>query len=279
LTNTVVADVNMDGNPDLIVSHFRGFLGVFLGNGDGTFQPVVLHDLGSSIGSTLVADVNGDGKPDFVVLSFCLAPHGCFGHDQATVLLGNGDGTFQSGVAYDTGAYGASSIATADINGDGKPDLLISHFCRFYCTSSPITTMLGNGDGTFRKAVFFGSGGKDGFSIAVTDVNADSKPDIVMANACLKTGDCSASAVGILLGTSGVQTTTSLVSSLDQSVYGKPVTLTTTITSVGRAMPTGMVGFQIGTVGLGMVAVSGGKAVLTKPHLPAGTWSITALQR
>ena len=45
------------------------------------------------------------------------------------VLLGNGDGTFQSAVSYNSGGYYAISIAVADVNGDGKPDLLVATVC------------------------------------------------------------------------------------------------------------------------------------------------------
>jgi len=43
------------------------------------------------------------------------------------VLLGNGDGTFQGAVTYDAGGYGTDSVAVADVNGDGKPDLLVAN--------------------------------------------------------------------------------------------------------------------------------------------------------
>ena len=45
------------------------------------------------------------------------------------VLLGNGDGTFQTAVTYGSGGYWANSVAVADVNGDGKPDLLVANFC------------------------------------------------------------------------------------------------------------------------------------------------------
>jgi hypothetical protein len=59
--------------------------------------------------------VNGDGKPDLVV-----ANEGAVG-----VLLGNGDGTFQAAVSYDSGGLG-NSVAVADVNGDGKPDVVVA---------------------------------------------------------------------------------------------------------------------------------------------------------
>ena len=75
--------------------------------------------------SVAVADVNGDGKPDLVVANRnTMAAVGSVG-----VLLGNGDGTFQAAVTYGSGGYQANSVAVADVNGDGKPDLLVANLC------------------------------------------------------------------------------------------------------------------------------------------------------
>ena len=60
------------------------------------------------------------------------------------MLLGNGDGTFQPAVRYTLGGFGATSVALADVNGDGKLDLLVA-------TGSAVGVLLGNGDGTFRQ--------------------------------------------------------------------------------------------------------------------------------
>ena len=70
--------------------------------------------------SVAVGDVNGDGKPDLVVANVCASSNGiCNG--SVSVLLGNGDGTFQTAVTYGTGGQAAISVAVGDVNGDGKP--------------------------------------------------------------------------------------------------------------------------------------------------------------
>jgi hypothetical protein len=108
-----------------------------------------------------MADLNGDGKADLVVTnsSYGIA---------AVVLLGNGNGTFQSPL--DVGSWTLpgtvdGGIVIRDVNGDGVPDLV-----------SPGGVALGNGDGTFRLAQTFGGG----YSSLVADLNSDGKPDVVV---------------------------------------------------------------------------------------------------
>jgi hypothetical protein len=206
--SVAVADVNGDGKPDLVVANecrsnssecTSGTVGVLLGNGDGTFQPAVTYVSGGiEAYSVAVGDVNGDGKPDLVVANVS-------GNSATTggvsVLLGNGDGTFQAAVTYDSGASNATSVAIAGVNGDGKPDLLVANECsNSECTSGTVGVLLGNGDGTFRPAVNYGSGGQYDLSVAVGDVNGDGKPDLVVSNMCVSSGDCSTGTVGVLLG-------------------------------------------------------------------------------
>ena len=197
-----VADVNRDGIPDLVVANWctdstcvASSVGVLLGNGDGTFKPAVAYGSGGLYAdSVAVADVNGDGKPDIVVgtcgfpkIINCVASGG-----KAGVLLGNGDGTFQPAVSYSLGGFGATSVAVADVNGDGKLDLLVA-------TGSAVGVLLGNGDGTFQTVTTYSSGGFTALSVAVEDVNGDAKPDLVVANWCTDSS-CTASSVGVLLG-------------------------------------------------------------------------------
>ena len=77
--------------------------------------------------SVAVADVNGDGKPDLVVANVCASSADDCANGTVGVLLGNGDGTFQTAVTYGSGGYEANSVAVADVNGDGKPDLLVAN--------------------------------------------------------------------------------------------------------------------------------------------------------
>ena len=108
-------------------------------------------------------DGDGDGKIDIAVGKYA---------GGLAVLLGNGDGTFQSPVNYSMGI--PFSIAVGDLNADGKPDLAAA-------SSANITVMLGNGDGTFASAINY-TAGLNSRSVDIGDVNGDGKEDLVTAN-------------------------------------------------------------------------------------------------
>jgi hypothetical protein len=200
--SVAVADVNGDGKLDLLVANEcattcqNGAVGVLLGNGDGTFQPAAsFYSGGLSPRGIAVADLNGDGHPDLVVANFFAAGGG---EGIIGVLLGNGDGTFQPAVTYDSGGVIAASVAIADVNGDGKPDLVVANECATQkCKHGVVAVLLGNGDGTFKKAVKFPAGITQ--SVVVADVNGDGKPDAIVADFCA-TSKCASGAVDVLLG-------------------------------------------------------------------------------
>ena len=209
LVSLAVADVNGDGKLDVLVTATLhtppyGGVGVLLGQGDGTFPTAVQYGSGGSTPTSIaVADVNGDGKPDLLVANGCISDTNC-DKGAVGVLLGNGDGTFQPAVAYNSGAWGAQSVAVADVNGDGKPDLVVANQCvtATVCTNGLIGVLLGNGDGTFRAALTYDSGGVDAYSVALADVNSDGKLDLLVGNFCSTACDGSLidGAVAVLLG-------------------------------------------------------------------------------
>ncbi len=203
-TSVVVADINGDHKPDLVVSNCgpsnvdacktgTAVVGVLVGNGDGTFQPVVVYESGwQGTYSVAVADVNGDSKLDLLVAHLGGSD---FGNGAVGVLLGNGDGTFRPAEIYQLVSGSTYSLAVGDVNGDGKPDLLVADTCvnPEQCTQGAVGVFLGNGDGSFQPEITYGSGGPFAFAIAKGDVNGDGKPDLLGT-------DGSSNKLGVLLG-------------------------------------------------------------------------------
>jgi Bacterial Ig-like domain (group 3)/FG-GAP-like repeat len=190
----VVGDFNGDGNLDMAMGNLGDTtITVLLGIGDGTFQAPQTYPVGSGPVSIAVGDFNGDGNLDLAVLNT--------NDNNVTILLGQGDGTFQTEAdcsilpfvqgrsnAFVQGrpnpqmqcppmtlavGSGASQIATADLNGDGSADLVVTN-----ADDATVSVLLGAGDGTFQTqavyAVNFGVGG-----IAIADFNGDGFPDLV----------------------------------------------------------------------------------------------------
>jgi len=206
--SVALSDVNGDGKLDIVATSYcnsdcsSGAVNVLLGNGDGTFQPAVAYNTGAPASVALaVGDVNGDGKLDILVVDECSSNNSCT-NGILSVLLGNGDGTFQTAVNYASGGQSPQSIAVADVNGDGKIDIAIVNECASNsdCSSGFVSLLLGNGDGTFQNAVNSGSGGVYADSVAIGDVNGDGHADLIVANRCDNSSDCSYGTVGVLLG-------------------------------------------------------------------------------
>jgi hypothetical protein len=180
-TQIVVGDFNGDGKLDLATGTYEpsGPISILLGNGDGTFQPHGDYATTSAGAAGLVVgDFNGDGYLDLVYVGVDE-----FTDQQLSFLQGNGDGTFQPPVTYPAVGSNLTALVAADINGDGKLDLIASDD-----TESPLTgdggawVWLGNGDGTFQSQTEYATGSQSEY-LAVQDFNADDKLDVILPNA------------------------------------------------------------------------------------------------
>jgi hypothetical protein len=289
-----IGDVNGDGKPDLVVANrcssygnCFGAVGVLLGNGDGTFQTPVSYSVGgydpdySLPVSVAIGDLNGDGYPDLVVTNQCKSDCGDgFGPDGVSVLLGNGDGTFQDPVSYSSGGVQATSVAIGDVNGDGKPDLVVANWCEHVgckgAADGSASVLLGNGDGTFQAPInyaVFGHGYAskyyEPYSVVIGDVNGDGRADLVTANAFSAT-------VGVLLNKLTVTTTTEVISSPNPSQVNQSATFTATVSSSSMVPNGSTVTFNNGATKVGTAATIDGVASLTTSFSKAKTYTIKA---
>ena len=150
------ADLNGDSRLDLALVDNGNFgtadqpggLIVRLGRGDGAFQDPVPYDAGVNPRSVAVGDLNGDNRNDLVVTT-----NGAGFSNDLAVFLGR-DGTLGAATMIPTD-FGPASVAIADLNDDGKQDLVVAHCCG----ETDMTYLLGHGDGAFDSEVHFSGGG------------------------------------------------------------------------------------------------------------------------
>src|SRR5580704_8150267 len=266
--SVAVGDFNGDKKLDLVVvNETDNNVGILLGNGDGTFKPQVTYCVvttvqcvGGNPRSVVVGDFNGDHFLDLAVADFQ--------SQQVTILLGNGDGTFQAPKLYPAGAN-PSSIVAADFNGDGLLDLAVTSIPLGLNPGNLVSLLLGNGDGTFKQPQIFGAGYLS-HSAVVGDFNGDSAPDLATANGGSNT-------VSVLLNARGTAMT--FVSSANPSALGQSVMFTATLaTSVPNGTPpTGTVTISNGTTVIGSGTLVGGQFSASPSSLPGGTDTISAV--
>jgi hypothetical protein len=282
----LVGDLNNDKKLDLIWGD-----AVFLGNGDGTFKQIPLTITGGSaapLGVVALADLNGDGILDAV------------SSPGSAIYAGNGDGTFQTTPFYTVplpqGTF-ASSVATADVNGDGNPDLLVVE-----TSSAPpfLGVYLGDGHGNFTQDAnsYYVSTSGSNFGANATGSNfganatvpsrlnsqapppaSDNKLDLLITLSSA-TVNSSAYTVSLLNRTNPfppkqapITSTTTVQSSPTTGTPGAPITLTAFVFGTD---PTGSVTFRANGNTVGTPALTNGTATMQVPFGNIGSYAIAA---
>ena len=298
----IIADVNGDGRPDLIIPMYSNSRPIIpgtiqetlvdLNNGDGTLRPLAPIP---NVVPLQAGDFNGDGKLDLVAT---VAGPG-LSNDSLAVLPGLGDGTFGPPASELPQPYGAASNAVAaDINGDGKLDLATAP--GFDDAFPPnVAVLTGKGDGSFRAPVEFSPGLAVSGSVFApptvfaADLNGDGKPDLIVleypgGQAGMDPSASYPSGVSVLINTSTPQAPVTVSGHLDPASdtgasHTDAITADTTPAFLGQAAPGASIAIfahRIGSAGTNRVATAtagaDGSWRATSSRLPAGAYTITA---
>ena len=163
-------DLNGDGRLDLVTTNSgTGYISIFFGNGDGTFQAGQSYMAGTIVVNLGVADFNGDGNLDVVVAN----------SSEVSLLLGSGKGVFHTPKTYPAGTS-PTSVAFGDFNADGVTDLLTTSLGNF-------DVLLGNADGTYQAPVLYNSRGLNAVAAVMADFTGDGVQDLAIAHASQQT--------------------------------------------------------------------------------------------
>ena len=190
-TDLATGDFNGDGNLDVaIANHGVKLVAVLLGNGKGQFSfaagsPFSVESNPHPHGIA-VADFNGDRKLDIAIDSWA--------ENKVLVMFGNSDGTFQTpGTKFDVGKMPYQRLRTADVNGDGNPDIVTSNF-----EAASVSVLFGDGRGNFTRKDF--PVPPNPFGIAIADLNGDHHLDIAIAHYSGQGTDRSKNGLSVLFG-------------------------------------------------------------------------------
>jgi hypothetical protein len=179
-----VGDFNSDGRSDVVVTNGTSqTVSVLLSNSNGTLQAPVSYVVNVPLGAGAVAagDFNGDGKADLLTAN---ASQGVYRN--TSVLIGNGNGTFQAAISQtsDPSLTESTSIAIGDFNGDGKADAAV-----VTGNNSAVDILQGAGNGTFQDiGYYYQNLGHSSSRVIATDINGDGKLDLVM-NSSVRLGN------------------------------------------------------------------------------------------
>jgi hypothetical protein len=181
--SVTTADLNGDGRPDLIVVNSSdNTISVLLntttpGASTPSFATQHVFSVGSEPESVTAADLNGDGRPDLIVANE--------GDNTVSVLLdttspGAATPSFTTQTTFATGSAPVA-VAAADVNGDGRPDVIVANALDNTVSVLLDTTAPGASVPSFSGAQAFATGHTP-FALTAADVNGDGRPDVIVAN-------------------------------------------------------------------------------------------------
>ncbi len=185
IVQVAVGDLNGDNRQDIVAASGDGTYTVFLGNGNGTFNPLPSRSALTPIFGIAIANIDsGSGpKPSLIAAAFAAW--------KVAVLPGNGDGTFKgpifTNVGSGTSAQTGEFLGVGDFNGDGKTDVAVSNK-----DTNNVSILLGNGNGAFGAATTLAVGTTP-LGISVSDINKDGALDVAVAN-------LNSNSISVLLG-------------------------------------------------------------------------------
>ena len=181
--SVTVADINGDGRPDLVVANFGSdTVSVLMntsvpGSATPTFATEQSFAVGSGPFSVAVADLNEDGLLDIIVTDY---DAGSISVLMNTTAAGSAAASFGAAQTFVVGTQ-PHSVAVADVNGDGLPDLLVANYGSNTISVLMNTTAPGASTASFATQQTFATG-INPHSVAVADVNGDGLPDLIVAN-------------------------------------------------------------------------------------------------
>ena len=168
----VINDFNNDNRLDIAVGNGEGNnVGIFFGNGTGSFSEQTTYYIKSGPYALVAADLNRDGVLDIVTANY--------DENNTSVLFGNGDGTFRQQNTFSTGSGSLPyAIAIGDFNNDNLEDLIVPN-----SGTDNMGILLGYGNGKFRTQKTYSTGsGSSPVEVTIGDFNGDNRLDFISAN-------------------------------------------------------------------------------------------------